>query len=80
MQWTQGMDKYSAWAKTPFASLRIGPDFAHSSAEAIRLQARVETLNGAGLAATDDLPSLDAAQAWCVEQYRALLEAELRSL
>lgn len=57
-------------AETSFVRLRVfGGDG--------RYFARVETLKGAGLCVRSDLPTSDAARAWCEAEYKKLLAAEL---
>ncbi len=78
MEWQQGLTIHSADARTDFASFRIFWDTKNTAGiDDVRYEARIETINGAGLHACADLPTMDAAKAWCEEGYADLLTAEL---
>lgn len=78
LEWRQGLNVHSASAATAFASFRVFWDLKNThTVDAVRYDARVETINGASLRACDDLPTLDAAKAWCEATYAELLSAEL---
>lgn len=71
MRWGFGKD-YST-AEATFARFRV-------DREGDGHAALIYAIHGARLDSADGFPTEEAAQAWCVDQYRALLEAELKTL
>lgn len=80
LNWKPLSGEYSAIAQTAFAKLIVDVDMPNTrKADALRYDARVEA-NAETLRYRDDLPSMDAARAWCEGTYRELLAAELARL
>jgi hypothetical protein len=78
LEWNSVIDKYVAMCSTRFAVLRVYVDMEHTkTTDHTRYEARVEDIIGAELASADDLPSIEAACAWCEQCYAALLRAAL---
>jgi len=79
IEWTYSQDGHSATLNTQLVQLRIVPDSAHSTPDAIHYRVQVCNRQLAALCEARDLATMDAAQAWCIAQYRALLAVAMEA-
>lgn len=80
IEWTYSRDGHAATLDTQLAQLRITPDIAHSTPDAIHYRAHVCNRVLYILRERGALATMDAAQTWCLAAYRALLAVELRGI
>ena len=75
LQWKIRKDEKKATSNTPYASL-----FAREADDGVFVAFVSSHRYNATLRYTDNLPTLEAAQAWCEDAYADLLRAELAAL
>lgn len=81
LTWTQGLDEYSATCDTRLVRMRIDVDMAYTQdVRNIRFIARVDNATHSRLSTVGNIPSMDAAKAWCEAEYRRVLQEELDGL
>lgn len=78
LQWEQHRTGNAASARTSFVKMHARQSYHASTPKNIVYEAAIATLNLDALReAPDTFPTLEAAQAWCEDEYARLLRDEL---